>query len=261
MIIDWQMLRFTVLNTSDFCMQMMSNFSIFNRICISDTNVSKFRTLLPFLPHANVNISPQGHKISHDVSTGIIQMIVENFTRASEGTYTVQIHDGKAKTQSSLVLVGDGEEADIPHRPPITLEKLLHPDIWVCFFYFSFQSCSEGGRVPEKGAHQEARCKLKAETQSASCRWQLVTFHPNQGIRNRYSQRFCYTQSVFHSLKILFFSSSSLFPGPHFAEYLYFTVTEDCTVMLACKVFCLRFTATFSLCSLNAPNPHPPKKH
>lgn len=47
-------------------------------------------------------------------------MIVENFTRASEGTYTVQIHDGKAKTQSSLVLVGDGEEADIPHRPPTT---------------------------------------------------------------------------------------------------------------------------------------------
>lgn len=24
--------------------------------------------------------------------------------------------------------------------------------------------------------------------------------------------------------------------GPHFSEYLYFTVTEDCTVMLACKV-------------------------
>lgn len=36
-------------------------------------------------------------------------MTVDNFTRASEGTYTVQIHDGKAKTQSSLVLVGDGE--------------------------------------------------------------------------------------------------------------------------------------------------------
>ncbi|XP_019714257.1 myomesin-2-like, partial [Hippocampus comes] len=49
----------------------------------------------------------QGRKISHDVSTGVIQMMVENFTRESEGTYTVQIHDGKAKTQSSLVLVGD----------------------------------------------------------------------------------------------------------------------------------------------------------
>lgn len=24
--------------------------------------------------------------------------------------------------------------------------------------------------------------------------------------------------------------------GPHFSEYLYFTVSEDCTVMLACKV-------------------------
>lgn len=111
----------------------MSNFSIFNHIWISYTNVSP----LVFLPHVNVNISRQGHKISHDVSTGVIQMIVENFTRASEGTYTVQIHDGKAKTQSSLVLVGDGEEADTPRRPPITLEKLLHLDVWVCAFSIS----------------------------------------------------------------------------------------------------------------------------
>lgn len=52
---------------------------------------------------------PQGHKISHNVAAGIIEMTVDNFTRASEGTYTVQIHDGRAKAQSSLVLVGDGE--------------------------------------------------------------------------------------------------------------------------------------------------------
>uniref|UniRef100_A0A8C2WK87 Myomesin 2a n=1 Tax=Cyclopterus lumpus TaxID=8103 RepID=A0A8C2WK87_CYCLU len=49
----------------------------------------------------------EGIKISHDVATGVIQMTVDHFTRANEGTYTVQIHDGKAKTQSSLVLVGD----------------------------------------------------------------------------------------------------------------------------------------------------------
>jgi len=60
--------------------------------------------------------SSQGMKISHDVASGVIQMTVDHFTRANEGTYTVQIHDGKAKTQSSLVLVGDGEA---PH-PRIT---------------------------------------------------------------------------------------------------------------------------------------------
>uniref|UniRef100_A0A8C7Q874 Myomesin 2a n=1 Tax=Oncorhynchus mykiss TaxID=8022 RepID=A0A8C7Q874_ONCMY len=49
------------------------------------------------------------HKISHDVNTGVIQMTVDHFSKASEATYTVQIHDGRAKTQSSLVLVGDGE--------------------------------------------------------------------------------------------------------------------------------------------------------
>ncbi|XP_059188056.1 M-protein, striated muscle isoform X2 [Centropristis striata] len=93
----------------------------------------------------------EGVKISHDVATGIIQMTVETFTRANEGTYTVQIHDGKAKTQSSLVLVGD----------------------------------------VFKVALREAE------------------FQRKEHIRKQ---------------------------GPHFSEYLYFTVTEDCTVMLACKV-------------------------
>ncbi|XP_027025431.1 myomesin-2 isoform X2 [Tachysurus fulvidraco] len=51
--------------------------------------------------------SSEGQKISHNASTGVIQMVIEHFTRANEGTYTVQITDGKAKNQSSLVLVGD----------------------------------------------------------------------------------------------------------------------------------------------------------
>ncbi|XP_051802145.1 M-protein, striated muscle isoform X3 [Acanthochromis polyacanthus] len=95
--------------------------------------------------------SGEGHKISHDVASGIIQMTVDHFTRANEGTYTVQIHDGKAKTQSSLVLVGD----------------------------------------VFKAALKEAE------------------FQRKEHIRKQ---------------------------GPHFSEYLYFTVTEDCTVMLACKM-------------------------
>uniref|UniRef100_A0A4W6ETJ6 Myomesin 2a n=1 Tax=Lates calcarifer TaxID=8187 RepID=A0A4W6ETJ6_LATCA len=95
--------------------------------------------------------SGEGHKISHDVATGIIQMTVDNFTRSDEGTYTCQINDGKAKTQSSLVLVGD----------------------------------------VFKAALKEAE------------------FQRREHIRKQ---------------------------GPHFSEYLYFTVTEDCNVMLACKV-------------------------
>ncbi|KAL6111144.1 myom2 [Pungitius sinensis] len=95
--------------------------------------------------------SGEGIKISHDVASGVIQMTLDHFTRANEGTYTVQIHDGKAKTQSSLVLVGD----------------------------------------VFKAALKEAE------------------FQRKEHIRKQ---------------------------GPHFSEYLYFTVTEDCTVMLACKV-------------------------
>ncbi|XP_067115114.1 myomesin-2 [Osmerus mordax] len=51
--------------------------------------------------------SSESQKISHDVASGVIQMTVDHFTKANEGTYTVQIHDGKAKNQTSLVLVGD----------------------------------------------------------------------------------------------------------------------------------------------------------
>ncbi|XP_026158763.1 myomesin-2 isoform X2 [Mastacembelus armatus] len=104
--------------------------------------------------------SGEGYKISHDVATGIIQMTVDNFTRASEGTYTVQIHDGKAKTQSSLVLVGD----------------------------------------VFKAALKEAE------------------FQRREHIRKQ---------------------------GPHFSEYLDFTVTEDCTVLLTCKVANVKKETTF----------------
>ncbi|XP_048155588.1 myomesin-2 isoform X1 [Corvus hawaiiensis] len=47
------------------------------------------------------------HKINCDRPNGIIEMVMEKFTIDNEGTYTVQIQDGKAKNQSSLVLIGD----------------------------------------------------------------------------------------------------------------------------------------------------------
>ncbi|XP_029920384.1 myomesin-2 [Myripristis murdjan] len=104
--------------------------------------------------------SGEGHKISHDVNTGIIQMTVDHFTRDNEGTYTVQIHDGKAKNQSSLVLVGD----------------------------------------VFKAALKEAE------------------FQRKEHIRKQ---------------------------GPHFSEYLHFTVTEDCVVMIVCKVANVKKETTF----------------
>uniref|UniRef100_A0A672L5C2 Myomesin-2-like n=1 Tax=Sinocyclocheilus grahami TaxID=75366 RepID=A0A672L5C2_SINGR len=77
-----------------------------------------------FIVNDKAITSAEGYKISHDVSTGIIQMTIEHFTKANEGTYTIQIHDGKAKSQSSLVLVGDAfkvalKEADFQRREHI----------------------------------------------------------------------------------------------------------------------------------------------
>lgn len=53
-------------------------------------------------------MSFQAHRIKCDKSTGVIEMVMDRFTIDNEGTYTVQIQDGKAKSQSSLVLIGDG---------------------------------------------------------------------------------------------------------------------------------------------------------
>uniref|UniRef100_A0A8C9W9Q3 Myomesin 2a n=1 Tax=Scleropages formosus TaxID=113540 RepID=A0A8C9W9Q3_SCLFO len=99
-------------------------------------------------------------EMSHSMDTGVIEMIMEHFTKESEGTYTVQIQDGKAKTQSSLVLIGD-------------------------LF---------------KTALKEADFQRKE-----------------------------YTRKL----------------GPHFQEYLYFQVQEDCTVLLVCKLANVKKETTF----------------
>uniref|UniRef100_A0A8C9ZA00 Myomesin 2 n=1 Tax=Sander lucioperca TaxID=283035 RepID=A0A8C9ZA00_SANLU len=47
--------------------------------------------------------------MGHDVSSGIIEFIMDHFTEENEGTFTCQITDGGGKAQSSLVLIGDGK--------------------------------------------------------------------------------------------------------------------------------------------------------
>ncbi|NWR17103.1 MPSF protein, partial [Emberiza fucata] len=91
------------------------------------------------------------HKINCDRSNGIIEMVMEKFTIDNEGTYTVQIQDGKAKNQSSLVLIGDAF----------------------------------------KGVLAESELQRK------------------EYLRKQ---------------------------GPHFSEFLYWNVTEECEVLLSCKV-------------------------
>nr|XP_056712242.1 myomesin-2 [Euleptes europaea] len=56
-------------------------------------------------------VNSDTHKINCDHSTGVIEMVMDRFTIENEGTYTVQIQDGKAKNQSSLVLIGDAFKA------------------------------------------------------------------------------------------------------------------------------------------------------
>uniref|UniRef100_A0A671Y3Z3 Myomesin 2 n=1 Tax=Sparus aurata TaxID=8175 RepID=A0A671Y3Z3_SPAAU len=50
--------------------------------------------------------------MGHDVSTGIIEFIMDHFTEENEGTFTCQITDGGGKAQSSLVLIGDGKSGE-----------------------------------------------------------------------------------------------------------------------------------------------------
>lgn len=51
--------------------------------------------------------------MGHDVSTGIIEFIMDHFTEENEGTFTCQITDGGGKAQSSLVLIGDGKSREV----------------------------------------------------------------------------------------------------------------------------------------------------
>nr|XP_033495446.1 myomesin-2 isoform X1 [Epinephelus lanceolatus] len=71
------------------------------------------------------------NKMGHDVSTGIIEFIMDHFTAENEGTYTCQITDGGGKGQSSLVLIGDAfkaalAEADFQRREYIRVKEGPH---------------------------------------------------------------------------------------------------------------------------------------
>ncbi|KAL7890383.1 hypothetical protein AOLI_G00026410 [Acnodon oligacanthus] len=70
-------------------------------------------------------------KMSHDVATGVIEMVLDHFTEESEGTYVVQIQDGRAKAQSSLVLIGNAfkaalAEAEYQRREYIRVKEGPH---------------------------------------------------------------------------------------------------------------------------------------
>uniref|UniRef100_A0A4W3K9L1 Myomesin-1 n=1 Tax=Callorhinchus milii TaxID=7868 RepID=A0A4W3K9L1_CALMI len=47
------------------------------------------------------------YKIKVDQKTGLLEMFMEKLEDIDEGTFTVQLQDGKASNQSSLVLIGD----------------------------------------------------------------------------------------------------------------------------------------------------------
>ncbi len=104
----------------------------------------------------------QQTKMSHDAATGIIEMVMDHFTDESEGTFTVQIQDGRAKAQSSLVLIGDGESQ---HRSRVSAAlilrycaPLLNSTHWplivpALFFFSSLQGSAGWGRIPKEGVH------------------------------------------------------------------------------------------------------------
>ncbi|KAM9860475.1 M-protein, striated muscle [Aulostomus maculatus] len=71
------------------------------------------------------------NKMGHDLSTGVIEFIMDHFTVENEGTFTCQITDGGGKAQSSLVLIGDAfkaalAEADYQRREYIRVKEGPH---------------------------------------------------------------------------------------------------------------------------------------
>uniref|UniRef100_A0A8D0D6C0 Myomesin 2 n=1 Tax=Sander lucioperca TaxID=283035 RepID=A0A8D0D6C0_SANLU len=79
---------------------------------------------------SNVTYKFFPNKMGHDVSSGIIEFIMDHFTEENEGTFTCQITDGGGKAQSSLVLIGDAfkaalAEADYQRREYIRFFNVL----------------------------------------------------------------------------------------------------------------------------------------
>ncbi|KAK2853012.1 hypothetical protein Q7C36_008213 [Tachysurus vachellii] len=70
-------------------------------------------------------------KMTHDVATGVIEMVLDHFTEDNEGTFAVQIQDGTGKAQSSLVLIGNAfkaalAEAEYQRREYIRVKEGPH---------------------------------------------------------------------------------------------------------------------------------------
>uniref|UniRef100_A0A8C7W5L0 Myomesin 2 n=1 Tax=Oncorhynchus mykiss TaxID=8022 RepID=A0A8C7W5L0_ONCMY len=93
----------------------------------------------------NNELSPTNpNHASHDVEAGIIEFVLDHFTEDSEGTFTVQIEDGKARGQSSLVLVGADFKAalaDAEHQRSehASLFGLVHLPVGYGFCCFIMQ--------------------------------------------------------------------------------------------------------------------------
>lgn len=75
--------------------------------------------------------------MGHDVSTGIIEFILDRFTEENEGTFTCQITDGGGKAQSSLVLIGDGK-----NRHKLYMYEFLLKGTFLIFYYHYRGKCS-----------------------------------------------------------------------------------------------------------------------
>uniref|UniRef100_A0A8C9ZAC3 Myomesin 2 n=1 Tax=Sander lucioperca TaxID=283035 RepID=A0A8C9ZAC3_SANLU len=69
-----------------------------------------------------------GADMGHDVSSGIIEFIMDHFTEENEGTFTCQITDGGGKAQSSLVLIGDGKRDR-------SYKRIKHPSSYLIKFF------------------------------------------------------------------------------------------------------------------------------
>uniref|UniRef100_A0A674F4E0 Myomesin 2 n=1 Tax=Salmo trutta TaxID=8032 RepID=A0A674F4E0_SALTR len=83
----------------------------------------------------NKELSP--NHASHNVGTGIIEFVLDHFTEDSEGTFTVQIEDGKARGQSSLVLIGDDFKAALADAEHQRSEYIRVKEVQSCLFVWA----------------------------------------------------------------------------------------------------------------------------
>ncbi|XP_055512003.1 myomesin-3 [Leucoraja erinacea] len=89
---------------SDWAVELLDKGSV--RLWLQVESLSPAAHLQLIFNQKELSSNPT-HRINFDRASGLVEIIIQNFTEADQGSYTAQLQDGKATGQFTLVLIDD----------------------------------------------------------------------------------------------------------------------------------------------------------